>query len=183
MTNTKIRVLAALVVAGGLFVTSGCGGGKDTDGSAPPVASVPEGDAGDGQPSAAAAADRPVDRADMSDEERSRLWSAWGRCLTEHGVPAPPAGKGNQSMDVLQKPENANAVAACASKQPESEWDHAKRTDPDYAKKFRALIQCIRDKGVSVEPKGEGPGYSLTDDRQITRGMEVADECDRKVLK
>ncbi|MFG1609543.1 hypothetical protein [Actinoplanes sp. NPDC049265] len=183
MSNTTIRVLTALVVAGGLFATSGCGGGQSTDQSAPQVASVPEGAAGGGKPSAAATSDRPVDRADMSEEERSRLWTTWGRCLTEHGVPAPPPGKQNQSQDVLQKPESAKAVAACASKQPESEWDHAKRTDPDYATKFRALIQCIRDKGVSVEPKGEGPGYSLTDDRQITRGMEVADECDRKVLR
>jgi hypothetical protein len=182
MTNPKIRVLATLAVAGGLFVTSGCGG-DDTSRSAPPVASVTEAGAAAGKPSTTATAERPLERDDMSNEEQNRIWAAWGRCLTDHGVPAPPAGKANQGEDVLQQPRYANAVAACESKKPESEWDRAKRTDPEYAKKFRALIQCIRDQGISVEPDGDGPGFKLTDDRQVGRGMDVAGECDRKALR
>lgn len=146
------------VVASGatLVLLAACGGGGG--------GTHDEGVASIDTPSAHAATTADPDaghvriRLDDSQEDVNRLWDAWARCLTDHGVPKD------------QKPRvNSPALKACDSKYPlqPTEMDPAK--NPRYSDGVRAMVRCMNSHGIkSVVSDGDwamvsGDGMNLPD--------------------
>lgn len=128
---------------------------------------------------------RPLIRPDMSDAEIVAVTNAWSQCLADHGVPvmtpSDPNAIRKPRVDT-SLPQYRSAVQACAAKQPEDWRDVEARTDPQYADRQRAELQCFTDKGVKAELRGDPPQITFTDDRQVGHGLDVAPECERKAF-
>ena len=128
------------VVASGatLVLLAACGGGGGGGGG-----THDEGVASIATPSASAATTADPDaghvrfRLDDSQEDENRLWDAWTRCLTDHGVP-----KGQKAR------ANSPALKACESTYPLQpvEMDPAK--NPRYSDGVRAMVRCMNSHGI-----------------------------------
>ncbi len=135
------------------------------------------------------AQERPLIRTDTSKEEEQRLYDEYERCLKEHGDPrlrdrkapggtaAPRPAVPAQGGD--EPPEAVAAAKACENKEPETVWERAKRTDPNYADKLRDWVTCIRASGIDAwEQDGFLSFNSLPSDDQ----MKQVDKCQDKAF-
>ena len=174
---------AALAVALGILL-SGCSGTDNSQGDnvASLVSVAPR-----QSPSAATSEERPLLRTDTSPEEENRLYGVWHACLEENGAGTGVKGKlvadaahgGTQNADPALVAKYKAAEAKCASKEPESVPERAKRLDPAYADKLRDWVTCIRSQGINAwESDGHLTFESLPPDDQ----MKKVDECQDKAF-
>jgi hypothetical protein len=172
-----------LLISGVLLLAlGGCGGGDDK--ADPGVATLRSESPAAGRPSPSPAQQRPVLRPDMSDAEVIALENAWTRCLGDHGVPLQPAVPDavvKPTVD-LTLPQYKAATQACAVKEPEDWRDVEARTDPQYADRLRVEVQCLKDKGIKAELRGQPPHIVFVDDRQVARALDLTPECEKKAF-
>lgn len=173
----ELNRAAALLAALTLLAVAGCG--HPAKPAAPEVATVRSATA---SRSAPANLDdlRPLVRPDMTGDEEQQLWTTWGQCLYDHGVPVTPA-KANDP-DLLKQAQYAPAVSACASKKPENWQDRDARTDPEYDDHFRAEVTCIRGHGIKLDTGADGHQLIVTDDRQVGDASGVIQTCERQAF-
>ncbi|GII29807.1 hypothetical protein [Planotetraspora mira] len=177
----------ALVVAAAMCLLAACGGHSGTA-EDPAVASIPRSAAPSGaadpvaHASASASAERPLIRADTSDEEFNRLWQLYYGCLRDEGIPTLNQNGHLKPMDD-GGPKYAPQREACAPKQPEDYKDRLARTDPsEYQDRFRAWIECMRSKGMKVSP-AKGGGFQFDDDSRMTEeAFRISDECEAEAF-
>jgi hypothetical protein len=167
------RRLAAVLAVAVISSLAACDGGSSTGTAAddkPEVATIVSSGA---SPSASAASERPLIRTDTSVEESERLYKLYYDCLGQNGVEI-DRGRPNQ-----RSPKYEQARKACESKEPETIWQRAKRTDPEYNDKLRDWVTCIRAFGIDAwEENGSLAFNSLPSDE----GMRHVDECQNKVF-
>jgi hypothetical protein len=184
MSKSRMLLAAAAVVGGLVLPVAGCG--NHTTATQPGVATLRSAAPSAARVSANGSNDpRPVMRPDISDAEIIALQNAWAGCLADHGVPATPltnAGAERKTTVDLSLPKYATARAACADKEPEDWRDVEARTDPQYADRLRAELQCLVDQGIKGELRGDPPQIVFTDDRQVSRGLELSPACEQKAF-
>src|SRR5690242_17538257 len=126
----RLATLTLLPAFTGILLTA-CGGSTvGSSAAAPTVASVPT-PAGTvaAEPSASAVSlddSRPLDRPDTTAEEQTRMYLAYWKCLTGHGIPKD--SRSDKPMDD-GRAGYAPARKACATKEPEDYKDRLKRHD------------------------------------------------------
>jgi hypothetical protein len=145
MPIDTVRRRATILVMSVLLTVPACG----RDGNAPDVAtltSVP--------PTAvppAATGDRPLIRADSTEEEVARMWDAYHRCVKENGGldPNRPKPAGGVTPEMLAAEEK------CTHVRPEHVWERAKRTDPEYRDRLREWVMCVHAYGIEATDADE----------------------------
>lgn len=130
---------ATLVLASTVLI-SGCSGqsGQPQGPTVASIASVPRTDSSSGPATTNAAAERPLIRLDTTQEEMERMFEAYEKCLSDHGVPS--KAEQVKSKKIREYPA---ATAACAAKQPEDYQEREKR----------APLPSRRAAVVSAEPR------------------------------
>lgn len=177
------RVLAATAIA--LIALSACGSPGDTEAdgaarvatltSAAPSAPAP----------AKAKVERPRERLDTTPDEYEALLVPYHKCLRENGARGKGDGKGRDMTPAeAEKFEAANRICEPQFMPlPPWEKDPANPEARDFAV---AVVKCLKQKGVKyVEVSDDGISLALggdqNDPRSISRGMDLAPECERKV--
>jgi hypothetical protein len=183
----SLRALQALMVAAAVAATGiAC---SSTEPDPPPVASlVTQQSAAEPSTAASSAAalkaaeERPRERLDMTAEESEALRQPWEKCMTEHGV-------SKKDMRNLKFDETAKGAPAkaCESKRPLPawEWDPKNTEAKDF---WYKVAKCLRGKGVKHVDLPEGGiglafGGKNNDSQSISKGMELAPDCEKEVLK
>ncbi len=186
MPDPKRR--SALLAAATLLLLPACGHSSRTTGSGGTdtgVATLQSSGAASAKPGTPDD-ERPLIRPDTTDQEYVALNNAWLRCLGDHGVPLrPPQGPDGiiKSTADLTDPKYRAAADACAAKKPETWQDRDARTDPRYADHIREEARCLEAQGIKVEITGNPPGISFTDDRQVSRALTLAPDCERQAFR
>jgi hypothetical protein len=118
--------------------------------------------AGSSAPAASvAAADRPIERPDMSADEKLELSQPWYACEEQAGIKMLRDDKGRRTRpaDLLGSVRlRRNADKKCANLLPEELSEHAQRTDPHYLDKFDRWLSCAKSHGVDVHEAPGNPG-------------------------
>jgi hypothetical protein len=177
MTNPRSRLLVPFAA---LVLLAGCAQSASSE-NGPEVATVAS--AGPTVSTGPSTAERPLLRADMSADEKERLYDIWQRCVTDNsGADLATQKRLADSVGGLppeQKERYDKAVALCASKEPEEVWQRAKRLDPEYGDKLRDWVTCIRAFGIDAwEDNGFLAFNSLPDEQ----GQKHVDECETKAF-
>jgi hypothetical protein len=157
--TTRFRIAIAALVAFGLL--AGCSSGAE---KATQVATVnpPPAAGHSAAPASPAAHQRPLERADTTDEERTQLMQPYFKCLTDHGLTVAknaqglPIGEGH-----VQPPgkDSGRITLDCQREYyPETVPERAAREDPDYRDKFDKWLSCMRKKGLDVQAEPDNPG-------------------------
>lgn len=167
-----MTVLSAVSALSALSVLSACSGSGDAGptGRDEQVASVPSarGDGGktgeSGKDSTASdSGEGPAQlRLDMTEAEKLKMWSAWGQCLKDRGV---PTTNGKAGLLPAGRPEDhPDAFADCEKKRPVQ----PKRMDPDknphYMDDYRVHIRCLNDRGLAVVGLPDGSGWNFAEE-------------------
>lgn len=118
------------------------------------------------------------ERLDMSVDELQALWRPHDECMESHG----------SSAKETQGATYDEALAACQQLVPLPPWE-ADRSNPDARTFWQAVVDCLHGKGVkyveiSDDPTSQRIGIAFggpnNDSDSITRGMELAPECERE---
>ena len=120
------------------------------------------------------------------------------QCLKDHDVPIRKVGRltkgpGGEAMtnpepDLLDNPVAYNvdpstypgADEACDALRPIPAPELDPKTNPDYMNDFRAQMDCMREKGLDVDPNADGSGYRLPE--YNARTEKISDECQNKAF-
>ena len=136
------------------------------------------------EPSAAADDQRPLIRADTSQEEVNNMLHAYNLCLRDHGVPGVDVGRGFwKPTEQAESGKHRAAFAACHVKDPELAVDRLKRHDyAEYADRFRAYVACVKAAGVEVTPRGDGPfvDYAKESDAFSREVWKIEEKCEEQ---
>jgi hypothetical protein len=133
------------------------------------------------------ASERPLIRADASEEEKTRLRDLYIDCLWANGFPKQGAIKGPNggypsdltSFDL--SPGVAERIHAnCAAKEPESPFDRAERLDPEFADHVRANVKCLNAHGLEAVVQDGRP--ALVDGLPGQRKAHLLDDCERQAF-
>jgi hypothetical protein len=162
------RSRALLVATIALGALSACGGSPETAGSdGTKVATLASAGA---TPTPEATSQRPRARLDMTAEEKDALMVPYFKCLEEHGytfLDAKKAGLGQGSLDAPAE------LRACEEQfYPLVEWERDP-ANPQAADFAEAVKACLQQQGI----KFDGEGFA---DNNVTRGLELSPECERK---
>ncbi|WP_213007875.1 hypothetical protein [Paractinoplanes toevensis] len=180
MFITKNR---AMVLATTVSLLGGCGGAEKTD--TPGVASI-------AQPTATASAaaspsERPLIRADASEEERTRLQDVYIDCLRANGFPKQGAVKGRNGgypSDLEDFDLSAGVVDKikknCGPKEPELPIQRAKRLDPQYADHVEANVKCLKSHGIEAVVENDAP--ALVNGLPGRSDGHWLDDCEREAF-
>jgi hypothetical protein len=165
----------AVVLAVTTVLITSCAGGQSNSGDAgePSVASVARpagtGAAGTGAatPTAAVNVDdqRPLVRVDATEEERTRLFKTWEKCLVkEGGDEYIGQGKLIAAKGGLKPDTTDAAQVACAAQQPEDYEQREQRTDPSAFKEHNLqMYKCAKAKGYQLTaPEPDTGQFGLT---------------------
>lgn len=140
-------------------------------------------------PAPSETSDRPRERLDTTPEEFEQLLQPYYACMDENGIDAEnfksrlPAETEAQNKK-MEKYEEADAICNPAFwPLPPWEKDPANPEARDFA---QAVVKCLKEKGIKyVDVDADGVSLSLggADNHMpsITKGMELAPECEREV--
>ena len=138
-------------------------------------------------PSPSPSPERPLIRADASEEEKTRLRDVYIDCLWANGFPKQGAIKGPNggypsdltSFDL--GPGVAERIhSACAAKEPESPFDRAERLDPEFADHVRANVKCLNAHGLKAVIQDGRP--ALVDGLPSQSKGHLLDDCERQAF-
>lgn len=186
-----MKSLRYLTVLGAAVLVAGCStppppeqkvATLQTSQAAPATAPAPNG---------STEAARPRERLDMTPEETDQLYDAYGRCLTEHGLPKKGTGSGSGIAPAKVDPaQEAAAEAACVGKKPLPPWEYDV-ANPQAADFIHKMVLCLRAKGVRfVEESPVKPGDDRTvlefggknnDQDSISKGLDLAPRCEKEL--
>ncbi|GAA2552316.1 hypothetical protein GCM10010435_23240 [Winogradskya consettensis] len=134
---------------------------------------------------------RPRERLDTTSEEYEALLAPYNKCMKEHGVDT--MEKRKLAQDAAARPatsaeeEKLTAASKICEPQyfplPPWEKDPANPEARDFAV---AVVKCLKGKGVKyVEVADDGLSYALggdqNDPESISKGMDLAPDCEREV--
>lgn len=163
--------VAAFVVLPVLSAVSACsdGGGTATSGKNEQVASVPSArsdtrgakESGDDSGTSDGAAGTAQLRLDMTEAEKLRMWSAWGQCLKDRGVPT-TNGKAGLLPDGTPE-DDPEAFRACEKKRPLQPRRMDPSRNPHYMDDYRTYIRCLNDRGLAVVGLPDGSGWNFAE--------------------
>lgn len=134
--------------------------------------------------------ERPRERLDTTPEEFEQLLKPYYDCMDEKGIDASRfkemmAKRGQEGQD--QKIEEYQEADAICNPQywPLPPWEKDP-ANPDAREFAQDVVACLKEKGVEyVEVDKDGISLSLggkqNDMPSITKGMELAPECEREV--
>lgn len=174
-------VLAPALVVAATFVLTACGSHPSTPQPVvPTLATSGTSSAPSAKSSSDPGAGRPRERLDMTNDELDALSMAYQECMTANGW-------SKQKVDADPTLE-ARAEAACVSKNPLPPWE-LDASNPHASDFVHAVVQCLRGKGVRYvdeEPPQNGAyafsfGGPNNDKDSITKGLELAPECEKEV--
>ncbi|WP_033339625.1 hypothetical protein [Catenuloplanes japonicus] len=115
--------------------------------------------------------ERPLERADASQEDIARMYAVFDECMEQNGFPQPD---GTGTLD-----QQAAALKVCGHLQPETLSKRAERTDPHFADHHRDWITCIRAKGIDAW--GE-PGELFVEEMLSEADAKLVGECEMKAF-
>ena len=170
--SARLGLVALVAVLG----AGACSSAQPEAGSgAPEVASL-------AKPSASASAapeqQRPRERIDGTNEDYEALVKPYNDCLEAHGL-----SKRDQDAKTLDPKKAKAGMDACAMLEPLPPWEKDP-ANPESKDFFRDVVKCLKGKGIKYVEVSEG-GYALggeqNDAQSISRGMELAPECEREV--
>jgi len=169
------RRLAGVTTLATLLTVSACAASPTTDDSG--VASLSSGAPVAASTGATADSGRPQLRLDMSDEDKTRLWTLYEDCLVAHGVKVNPVDQpgavGNGPGRRLdQSGEPKSAYTACKNKLPLQPPELDEDKNPNYAQQWNDNVRCLRRNGMKVHVTN--PGEWTWDDN----GVEPANESE-----
>lgn len=180
MINRKICVATAILAA---LTVPGCTDSPAAEQARPEVATLQSKPATT-TPSAAADDQRPLIRADTSQEEVNKMLNAYNLCLRDQGVPGQDVGRGYwKPTEQAEGGKHRAAFAACHVKNPELAVDRLKRHDyAEYADRFRAYVACVKAAGVEVTPRGDGPfvDYRKEGDAFSRDVWKIEEKCEEQ---
>lgn len=194
-----------------LLMTAACGGGGDESaGRTPQVASLPSSDpsggpapsdASGGAPDAADdTSQRPRRRLDDTVERAQQLVFAYDDCLVAHGARYTqdtiehmnrPPGPNEKAFRALVDPIPQAAKDACHNKLPLGPPELDPGLNPDYREDMKAEITCMRDHHILVHLVSEGEGkltwtYDERPDPQAPDSQEayaIARQCQLEAFR
>ena len=151
--------------------------------------------AGPSAVAASAPAQRPRERLDTTDEEFEAMLAPYHKCLKDKGYDSTDAkeaavaamdgdaAKAVTGAEAERMDETFRACEAQFYPLPPWEKDPANPEARDFAV---AVVACLKDRGVEfVEVADDGISLSLggdrNDSRSITKGMDLAPDCEREV--
>lgn len=172
------KLLGALAIAAALSACS------TPEPAAPDVASL-DTDSPRTATSTPVEEERPRLRLDMTPEDKDAVYAVYAQCMVDHGV-----DKSKFETSGIPSKQTMDAAAeACESKMPLPPWELDPK-NPEALDFATQVVDCLRGKGVryvevSNEPNAEQVGYSFggpnNDRESITKGLELAPECEREV--
>ena len=127
----------------------------------------------------------------MTPEESDQLYDAYGRCLTENGLPKKGTGSDQQIAPAKVDPaKEAAAEAACVGRKPLPPWEYD-TANPEAADFLHKMVLCLRAKGVRfVEESPVKPGDDRTaiefggknnDPDSISKGLDQTPRCEKEL--
>ncbi|MEV0615352.1 hypothetical protein AB0I81_18685 [Nonomuraea sp. NPDC050404] len=138
-------------------------------------------------------ASRPRQRLDLTADEIHALTETYHKCLADNGYDTvkakEAAAAGKKVPDESNRPA---AEAACLSKKPLPPWEYdlANPESPDFV---RAVVQCLRDKGVryvdevppSPDPNEDrrsqiALGGPNNDAQSVSKGLDLLPICEKE---
>ncbi|MCO8271848.1 hypothetical protein M1L60_14715 [Actinoplanes sp. TRM 88003] len=177
-----------MVGAIALVALAGCGGETAPPKQGAKVATL-ESAAASAPAKAKAKPQRPRERLDTTPEEYEAMLGPYNKCMKEQGgFVKGDAGSGSglrpATKAEMDKTEAANRI--CEPQflpLPPWEKDPANPEARDFA---REVVACLKGKGIKyVEVSDDGISIALggeqNDSRSISRGLELAPECERQV--
>ncbi|WP_250034411.1 hypothetical protein [Paractinoplanes maris] len=175
------EVLAATVIAS--IALSGCGSPAKREGSrvATLVSTAPSS-------SPSKVSQRPRERLDTTPEEFEAMLEPYNKCMEDQGGYTKGGAAGSRPKPA-SKADSAKTEAANRICEPQFmplppwEKDPANPEARDFA---RDVVACLKKRGIRfVAVSDDGLSVALggdqNDSRSITRGMELAPECEREV--
>ncbi|MEV6597264.1 hypothetical protein AB0M36_10420 [Actinoplanes sp. NPDC051346] len=184
------RALAAIGLAAVMAGGSACSSSEPEGGAADGKAQVATLTSPGSTPAASAkpAADtRPRERLDTTEEEFEAMLAPYRKCMAEQGAPSVKerTKNGLRPPTKAQSERDEKADKVCGPKfypLPPWERDPANPEAKDFA---RDVVKCLKGKGVKYVEVAEEGGYSLggpnNHSESISKGMELAPECEREV--
>jgi hypothetical protein len=177
----SMALVAAVVILGGTACSSSSGDGRSQAGQ-PEVATLQS--AGPTSAPSSAAVEAPRERLDDTAEDFARLNKPYEDCMKRHGLNQ----KGLLPGDGNKAPSQAVADAAkkdCSPLIPLPPWE-LDPTNPEAKDFVRAVVQCLKDKGVKyVEVGDDGLSWALggpqNDAQSISKGLDLSPACEREV--
>jgi hypothetical protein len=170
-----VAVAAALMVA-----ATGCSGPAQPT-TAPGVATLQSAAPSAAAPSVPATAGPVRERIDDTPEDYERLLQPYTKCMERLGLSVKGMRQGTTKMP--SKAVQDAAHKECDGLMPLPPWEKDP-ANPESADFFRDVVKCLKNKGVEYVEVSDG-GYALggpqNDQRSITRGMDLAPECERQV--
>ncbi|WP_084556290.1 hypothetical protein [Couchioplanes caeruleus] len=180
------RVLVVLVAAAAVAGASACssseGGAEDGRAQVATLESAGSTPAASAKPADA----RPRERLDTTEAELEVMLEPYYKCIREQGA-TPKKDMGDKFGDRAPAAELEKLIKAdkvCNPKfypLPPWEKDPANPESRDFA---RDVVKCLKGKGVKYVEADES-GYALggpnNDSQSISKGMELAPECEREV--
>ena len=176
---------------------SACGAAEEKDDSSEAKVATLTSTAPAAKPSEKAA-QRPRERLDTTAEEFEALLGPYNKCLKDRGFDQSDAKRKAAADEAAGEPAAKPAVPGAATDKmdeafrvceaqfyplPPWEKDPANPEARDFAV---AVVKCLKKKGIEyVEVSEDGISIALggdqNDSRSITRGMDLAPECEREV--
>lgn len=144
-------------LAGGLILLSACGSASSPGGSTDTasVASLSTPTTADPSATKPPVAERPLIRPDTSEAELTRMFKVYYACMRDNGLPDSLYTMYSQANG-MDTDTAAKYQKQCGSKQPQSLFDSARESDPEFADHLRADAQCLNGHGVPVEVTKDG---------------------------
>jgi len=175
--SARLGLVAVVAVLG----AGACSSAQPDAGSgAPEVASLAKPSA---SASAAAEQQRPRERLDDTAEDYEALVKPFNDCMEAHGQSKEQQVKQVQGGKELDPKKVKAAQDACSMLEPLPPWEKDP-ANPESKDFFRDVVKCLKDKGIKYVEVAEG-GYALggeqNDAQSISRGMDLAPECEREV--
>ncbi|MFC0623161.1 hypothetical protein [Kribbella deserti] len=198
MTTIRLIKLAVPVLAVAVFVTACGGNDKPAADDQPGIATLDtptpgKSTGGKTTPAKKGESERPRERIDMTNAERTRMYEPYLNCLNDHGV---TQLRGKQTKPgilgdnpAIDRKKKEAAGKACESKLPLPAWE-IDSNNPDALEFARKVVACLKAKGVKyVEVAPDtgsgivGPSLGGKNNHQpsITKGLDLMPECQREV--
>ncbi len=124
----------------------------------------------------------------MTKDEQFALLHAWQRCLMDHGVPPArpgiPKSKNNSVASEADKSKYPQAYEACRSMKPIPAPELDADTNPQYMDSYSAMIECMNEKGLKVNPLPNGGGWNYAGPNALSQEQEekIHYSCRRKAF-
>ncbi|MEU4243326.1 hypothetical protein [Actinoplanes sp. NPDC026619] len=173
------KIVVALL---GVVAVAGCAGPSSSE-AGPQVATISS-PAPSASAAAAAGETRPQLRLDTSDEERTRLYTAYDDCLVGHGVKVLvtiPGPNGGRRIDDSGEPKSA--YLACANKLPLQPKELDEDANPNFAAQWNDHVRCLRKHGFKVHVTKPGEWtFDVDHGGTPPNGDKIEQDCIREAF-